>query len=151
VKKNGLKSKPFCFIHDSIEVDIHPAECFMMLDAMGPLFNEFPVREFGIPVEADLVIGKSMGNEVKVLDLQVHQPDYSEVSLVLEGFDNEVDDIIDTWKTVYPLVHRDKTFQEKEKEEFVPRSGLFKKKVVISRRMGTSRKKVTRKYDIITK
>ena len=148
---NGkFKSKPFCIIHDSIEIDFHPDETFMMLDKIKPLFNQFPDDEYGIPMASDMVFSCNMGSEIEMIDM-VHDDKYNDVTITLSGFKSDIDDVIKNWVSVYDLVERDATFEESCKDVYVPLRGLFEKKVVISKEMGTTKQEITQRYHIIRK
>lgn len=148
--QNALKSKPFCFIHDSIEIDLHPDETFRMLDTLKSLFNNYPDEQFGIPMASDIVFSCNMGAEIDVEEL-IHDEDYNEVTITLKGYSSDIDDVLDKWRSVYDLVEKDETFEETCKDEYVPLEGLFMKKVIISKEMGTTKHKVEQRYHIIRK
>lgn len=150
IKKESLKSKPFCFIHDSIEIDIHPDETFLMLDKLKPLFNEYPDKEFEVPMASDIVFSCNMGSEIEVCDMQ-HDDQYNDVTITLKGFESDINDVINTWKSVYYLVEKDESFEETSKDSYVSLRGLFMKKVVISKEMGTTKKEVKQRYHILRK
>jgi DNA polymerase I-like protein with 3'-5' exonuclease and polymerase domains len=154
IKEHTLKSKPFCIIHDSIETDLHPDETFRMFDVFRPLFNEFPDEEFGIPMASDMVFSCNMGSEIEVdydEHPMVHDEDYNDVWITLSGFESDINDVMDNWKSVYDLVEEDPDFEKEESEELVPLEGLFQEKVVISPDMGHSKKKIKQRYHIIRK
>lgn len=148
--QKGLKTKPFCIIHDSIEIDMHPDETFWMLDQVKPLFNKFPDDEYGIPMASDMVFSCNMGSEIELVDM-IHDEDYNDVTITLSGFKSDIDEVIETWESVYDLVERDTTFEETSKDVYVPLRGLFMKKVVISKEMGTTKQKITCRYHVIRK
>lgn len=148
ITQNNLKSKPFCYIHDSIEIDIPPEETFMMLDELKPLFNKYPDENFGVPMASDIVFSCNMGSEIEVCDMQ-HDTDYNEITITLSGFESDINEVINTWKSVYDLVEKDTDFEETCKQSYVPLRGLFMKKVVISKEMGTYKNEVKQRYHII--
>lgn len=150
VSNKKLKSKPFCIIHDSIEIDIHPDETFQLLDKIKPLFNQFPDDEYGIPMASDMVFSCNMGSEIELVDM-VHDEEYNDVTITLKGFESDINEVIETWKTVYDLVEKDTDFEETSKDVYVPLRGLFVKKVIISKEMGSTKKEVTQKYHIVRK
>lgn len=148
IKKNNMKSKPFCFIHDSIEIDIHPDETFIMLDKLKPLFNNYPWDTFGVPMASDIVFSAGMGAEIEVDDL-IHDDEYNDVTISLKGFEDDIEKVETLWKSVYKVV--DLISSEDKEEIYLPYSGLFQKKVTMSKMIGKSRKEVSRKYHVIRK
>lgn len=148
IKKNNLKSKPFCFIHDSIEIDINPDELFYMLDNLTPLFNEYPMKTFGVPMASDIVFSSNMGAEIEMIDL-VHDNNYNDVTIKLEGFVDDMDEVESTWNRVYDVC--EKLDEELGDKQYVPNKGLFQKKVVISPDFGTYRQTCSRTYHVIRK
>ena len=149
VKDNNLKSKPFCFIHDSIELDLHPDETFMMLDKLSPLFNEYPWEKFKVPMASDIVFSSNMGSEIDCVEL-LHDDDYNDVTITMKGFKNDIDEVIDGWKSVYDLVEKDETFESPEPVEVkVPMRCMFQEKVEITPKMGTSIYVVSERYHIV--
>lgn len=152
IEQNNFKSKPFCFIHDSIEIDIYPYECFNLLNKLGPLFNEFPSEEFGVPMNSDITLGISMGEESEVVELVGNDKDFNDVSITLKGFEDNIERVINQWNQVYKIVEVDKTFDEPEPErEYVPRRELFQKKAPVSRMTGTYRNKIKRRYNVVVR
>lgn len=150
ITDNHLKSKPFCYIHDSIEIDIPPEETFMMLDKLKPLFNQYPDDKFGVPMASDIVFSCNMGAEIEVCDMQ-HDDTYNEVTITLNGLESDINDVIAAWKSVYDVVEKDETFEETSKESYIPKKGLFMKKVVINKNMGSYKKEVKQRYHVIRK
>ena len=150
IETNKLKSKPICFIHDSIEIDIPPEETFIMLDALKPLFNKYPDDEFGIPMASDIVFSCNMGAEIEVKEL-IHNDDFSDVKITLEGIDTDINEVITNWKSVYASVEKDLNYEETSEEIYVPLRGLFMKKAVISKDMGKYKHKVSCKYHVKVK
>jgi DNA polymerase len=150
IEENNMKSKPFCYIHDSIEIDIHPEEVFKMIDIASYAFNKFPSEHFNVPISSDVVIGPSMGQEISVEELNPSK-DFKEAEIVLKGFEDDIDELESIWKDAYRVVDRDTEFEKdiEPKEVLVPRSGLFQKKVNLSSKMGTKRIETQRKYKVI--
>lgn len=146
VKDNHMKSKPFCFIHDSIEIDIHPDETFKMLDMLKPIFNSYPWDNFGVPMASDIVFSSNMGSEIEVVDM-IHDDDYNDVTITIEGVKDDIDEVEDLWKSVYKLV--DKVEEEHTGESYIPYSGLFQPKVTMSKLIGIKREEVKRVYHVI--
>ena len=148
VKENNLKSKPFCFIHDSIESDLHPDEVFMMLDQLKPLFNDYPMKTFGVPMASDIVFSTNMGAEIEVVEL-IHDDEYNEVTIKLDGFVDDMNEVENTWNRVYDVC--EKLEEELGEKQYVPYKGLFQKKVVVSPDFGSYRQTCSRTYHVIRK
>lgn len=148
VKKNNLKSKPFCFIHDSIEIDIANEELFYVLDNLGYLFNEYPMKTFGVPMASDVVFSTNMGAEIEVVEL-IHDDEYNEVTIKLDGFVDDMDEVENTWNRVYDVC--EKLEEELGEKQYVPYKGLFQKKVVVSPDFGSYRQTCSRTYHVIRK
>lgn len=153
LKENNFKSKPFCFIHDSIEIDFHPDEVFQLIDKINWLFNEYPLEEFGVPVACDVPIGPSMGQECEMVDL-VHNDDYNEVEITLKGFIDDIDELIEIWKGVYRVAEyvNEYEYKKDDKESYMPWSKAFlPSKAQISMLAGKTRYKGKRKIHVICK
>ena len=149
IEENNLKSKVFCYIHDSIELDCHPNETFLLLDKLKPLFNQYPYDRFGIPMASDMVFSANMGAEIEIVEM-LHDDEYNDVTITMKGFRDNIDEVIGLWKEVYDLVEEDTTYESEEpKPEYVPLGGLFQKKVVISKFMGTTRYKISVRYHVV--
>lgn len=146
IKNNNMKSKPFCFIHDSIEIDCDPSETFRMIDALTPLFNQYPRDSFGVPMASDIVLSTNMGAECEVVE-HIHDDDYKHIELTLEGFKDDLDELYEHWLPVYQSV----AYTDDESsivEERFSRSGLFQKKITFSKDIGTTKIKLNRKFII---
>lgn len=112
VKKENLKSKPMCFIHDSIEVDVHPYELIKVISVFKQKLYEIPNVQYGLPSKADFALGKSLGHEI---ELKVWEPnkELTKAHLVLEGNSDEIEETLEVWKKVYKVTinriyHEDK-------------------------------------------
>lgn len=153
LEENNMKSKPFCFIHDSIEIDIHPDEAFFIIDKLDYLFNKFPLEEFNVPVACDIPISMNMGTEIEVKHIEADK-EYNDVNIILSGYTDDIEDLIDNWKTVYRVVEKDETYEpeEPDKQIYMPISERFlPKKAPISMKQGTYRTSTECKYHIIRK
>ena len=148
IRKNNMKSKPFCFIHDSIEIDSHPDEVFRLMDVLTPLFNDYPDKEFGVPMASDVVFSANMGAEIDFSNFS-HDEDYNDVTITLNGIRDNIDDVDKQWRDVYRVV--DILNEEKTGETYVSYSGMFQKKVVVSEYFGSTREEISRTYHIIRK
>lgn len=153
LRDNNMKSKPFCFIHDSIEIDMHPDEVFKILDKLDYLFNEFPLQEFGVPVACDIPLSMSMGAEIEVKSLKCKN-DYNDVEIILSGFEDDIDELIDNWLDTYKSVKIDYKYvsSEPDKDIYMPIAERFlPKKAPVSMKQGTYRKNIERKFYITVK
>lgn len=149
LKENNMRSKPFCFIHDSIEIDIYPPELLKIYDKINYLFNVYPMQEFNAPVECDVPFGMSMGEECVVEDMDCDEA-FNEATFVLKGYLDEMDDLIENWKTVYKVVEVLDKFEDEVSEEYVPWSNVFlAKKSTLSMLTGTKRYKGARKVHLV--
>lgn len=147
--KNNMKSKPFSFIHDSIEIDVHPSELFSLIDKTDYLFNIYPQEEFNVPVACDIPIGPSMGQELITSDYEFTK-DHTDNCITLEGFEEDMDIMENIWRSVYRKVEVIKRYDDETKEVYEPWSQIFlPKKAKISIYSGTTRKEVKRRYHII--
>lgn len=151
IKDNKMKSKIFCFIHDSIEIDMHPDEVFQLIDKINYLFNVFPLHEFGVPVACDVPLGPSMGQECEVEDME-HDDNYNDITITLKGFTEDIYELTNIWKQVYNIVEfidEDK-YKEEDKDSYIPWSDVFlPKKAKISMYTGKMKHKGKRKIHIV--
>lgn len=154
IEDNDFLSKSFGFIHDSIEIDLHPSEVIQISNQIVPLMNSFPYEEFGVPCEAGLVIGPSMGEEVEVKNIDTNE-DFTEATFHVEGYTNEINHLIETWKLAYPTVEVKDVYDEagnpKVKDEYIPRNELFFPKRAYTRYTGTYREFGEKEIHIVTK
>lgn len=153
LKENNMKSKPFCFIHDSIEIDFHPYEVFPLIEKINYLFNVFPLEEFGVPVACDVPVGPSMGQECKVEEME-HSDDFNDVTITLKGFTDDIYELIDIWKSVYKSVELidEEEMKSDDKDAYMPYAKAFlPKKAQVSMMMGQMRHKGKRKIHVIVK
>lgn len=145
IQQNNLKSKVILFVHDSIEVDIHPDEVLALGSQIIPIMNKFPNERFNLPVKADLVLGKSIGQEVEIKSLECND-DYTEGWLECESTEDHFNALIDTWKDVYPLVEWEDMTPPKEK--YKSWSDLWIPKLAIQKGYGETYNIVHRKVHI---
>lgn len=148
IRKNNFKSKVVLFIHDSLEIDIHPDEMLALAAQIIPLMNQFPMEEWSMITSADLALGISLGQEFEVKDLKTND-DYTEGTLVVEGYEDCIQPVIDTWKRAYKSV--EVTHLEEPKPVYVPRGNLWIPKLAVSDKFGSNRYKLKLKVDIIIK
>lgn len=143
-----MKSKCIHFIHDSIEIDIHPDEFLQIASVILPLMNKYPLEEFGIPTKADLVVGPSLGQEMECKNIEVSD-DFNEGTFEIEGYLEDFDQLIDSWREVYKLVEYEDI--EEPTEEVESWSQFFVSKRAVNRYYGQPRIKIKRKIHIIIK
>jgi len=151
ISDNDYLSKVFIFIQDSVGVDIYPTELFQVCEKVVPLLNEYPGEQFGVPAKADLTIGKSMGEEVEASNIDVNSR-YTRGSIVLEGYSDYIQSLIDNWRSIYTSVSVDSLpvndNGDYKETIYTPRSDLFIVKKVINRHYGTYRDLVKVKVTI---
>lgn len=101
VDKNNLKSKPFLFIHDSLEIDVHPLELINMAVKIKAMLVDLPMDKFNLPAKADLALGCSLGHEIEVKDITDVSTDMTMATIILEGYADEIQETVSNWKEVY--------------------------------------------------
>jgi len=151
LRDNQMKSKPFCFIHDSIEIDMHPDEVFQILEHLNYLFNVFPREEFGVPVACDVPLSMSMGAEIEVVKLD-HSDDFNDIVITLHGFEDDINELLENWRSVYKVVEEVATYEpeEPDKSVYMPIAERFlPRKSPISMKQGTYRNNIERQYHIV--
>lgn len=117
LRDHNMKSKPFSFVHDSLELDIHPSEIFEFIPVADDLMNNYSMREYGVPLKADMVFGKSYGEEIELIKID---PDNRTIEC--EGFKDDLDRVLVEWNQVFDKVEVDII---SEKDEYIPRSDLW--------------------------
>jgi hypothetical protein len=146
-----MKSKIIMYVHDSIEIDMHPDEVFELIDKINYLFNVFPMEEWGVPVACDVPLGPSMGQEC-ASELIEHDDTYNDVTIELSGFIEDIYELMDIWKTIYKTVEIINEDPELDKDEYIPLSKMFlPTKAVVSMNAGRTRKKGKRTIHIVRK
>jgi len=145
VKENNFLSKAFSFVHDALYFDIHPLELFEMIEVIAKTMNEYPMQEYQVPATADIVLGISMGQELKATEI-THSSN-TVGSMVLSGPEEDFNLLIENWKKVYKSVEW--VDEEEPKPVYVPKEDLFTPKKNISYLTGTHRLEVTRKVNIV--
>ena len=141
IRENNFKSQVILFIHDSIEIDIHPAEIIPIGSKIIPLMNKYPMDEFQVPTAADLVIGRSLGQEITVESIT----DFDEngvATMELTGYLDDYEDLINNLELYYDDLEEE--IVKPDKDEYVSNNLLFTVKASINSHMGTIRKKVDR-------
>lgn len=144
LRDNNMKSKPICFIHDSLEFDIHPQELYDTSTYIVSAMNDIPNEEFHIPSHADLTLGVSMGQELEVDKIEGDDKCFE---MTLTGLESDFDLLIESWKQVYKSVEWEDV--EDKEERYVPIGTLFMPKATISRNFGTNVYDINRKVKII--
>lgn len=153
IKENNMKSKIIMYVHDSIEIDMHPDEVFQLIDRINYLFNVFPSEEWGVPVACDVPLGPSMGQECEVEEME-HDDKYNDIMITLNGFIDDIDELIDIWKNYYSSVEYVdlEEYKNNDKESYVSYADMFlPTKAKVSMKMGKTRYKGKRKIHIIRK
>ena len=127
--ERGFKTKPICFIHDSLESDVYPYELFEVIELQDRILHNFAKQTLGLALKADISMGLSMGEECELKELQIYDDKKTKGKLVLSGYKDEILHLIEQWKTVYYKVD----YKELEfEEEFVPLSRLFMPKTAFN-------------------
>lgn len=144
IEDNNMKSLVFMYVHDSIEVDIYPYELFKFIKYLKYLLNESPQRRMGLPSKADVALGKSLGHEIELEELEVSD-DMTEGTMTLKGYKDEIDETVEVWRKAYKTVE---VFDENYKDEFVSMGELFILRKAYSPVLGTTRHKGTCKVHI---
>ena len=147
IKENHLKSKAFSFVHDALYFDIHPNELFEVTEYINKIMNEYPTQEYNLPAAADMVIGVSMGQELKASKIKKTSETTGE--MVLSGYEDEFNELIESWKEVYKSIEYEDLSEPKK--EYFKMSELFVPKKPINPFTGTFRTKVSRKVYITLK
>ena len=135
-EERRLKSKPICFIHDSLESDVYPYELFEVIELQDRLLHTFAKQTLGLALKADISMGLSMGEECELKELKIYDDKKTKGKLVLSGYKDELLRLVEQWKTVYYRVD----YKELEfEEEFVPLSRLFMPKTAFNPYIWTTR------------
>lgn len=146
IREHNFKSKVILFVHDSIEVDIHPAEMLQLASQIVPMMNKFPNEQFNMPVKADLVLGKSIGQEVTIEEIHCNE-DFTEGEMICEADEDNFDALINEWKKVYKSVTWEDIDEPKTK--YKSWSGLWISKLAIQKGYGVNYRVVHRKVKVI--
>ena len=147
IRQNNFKSKIILFVHDSIEIDIHPAEMLQLASQIIPMMNKFPNEQFNMPVKADLVLGKSIGQEVTIEEIKCNE-DFTEGEMICEADEDNFNSLISEWRKVYKSVTWEDISEPKTKHKSW--SGLWISKLAIQRSgYGIDYRVVHRKVKVI--
>lgn len=139
IEEHNLKSLVFMYVHDSIEVDIYPFEMLEFFQYLKVLLNEAPRRRMGLISEAEIALGKSLGDEIELTELIVSDDKASGI-LKLKGYKDEIDETVENWKKAYKTVE---VSDEEYKDVYTSVNELFMLKKAYSFTVGTHRKKGT--------
>ena len=101
IEENNLKSKPYLFVHDSIEMDCYPYELIKYAIEVKKLLIDIPLDKFGMPVKADVSLGKSFGHELEMEDIEEVNEDMTECVITLAGYKDEIEETVENWKLAY--------------------------------------------------
>ena len=94
--KYNMKTKIICYIHDSIEIDVPPEEIDMAYKVMYTAFNSLATKLYDIPCKGDIVIGVSMGEELKFKRIE-------ENKYVVSGNVPDIEDLIKQFSVTYDV------------------------------------------------
>lgn len=137
IRQNNFKSKVVLFIHDSLEVDIHPDEFLAIGAQIIPLMNKFPMDEWNMVTSADLAIGPSLGQECEVKKLETDS-NYNSGVMTIEAYDDCLSPLLEKFDNHFRI------FECKDLEEpkdiYVPRGNLWIPKLAVNRNFGSYRK-----------
>ena len=146
--RDSFYTKPFCFIHDSIENDVYPDELFLMQDTLSYFFNVKSAEDWDVPFSSDITIGPSMGQEIEVEDLQ-YSDDYNEGTFILSGYLDDINQLVDGWRQVYKVVEESTIEGEEDKSEKISWGLMMSKlKAPIKSTFGKTLIKGKRKFHI---
>lgn len=113
INRRDMKSKPFMFVHDSLEIDVHPDEFIDIISEFRRLLVEIPNHQYGLPSKADFTVGYSLGHELELAKWEPSE-DRNSVHMTLEGYRDEIEDTINNWKKVYKTVDIEKVYHKKK-------------------------------------
>ena len=69
------------------------------------------VNCFNVPVATDIPLGPSMGQECEIKEFE-HSDDFNDNTIVLDGYIDDMEELIGIWKTVYKLVEVSEEFKD---------------------------------------
>lgn len=146
IQEHNFKSKVILFVHDSIEVDIHPAEMLQLASQIVPMMNKFPNEQFNMPVKADLVLGRSIGQEVTIESIECNE-DFTEGEMVCEAYEEDFNALVNEWKKVYQSV----TWEDISEPEvkYKSWSGLWISKLAVQKGYGINQTVVHRRIKVV--
>lgn len=148
IEEHNLKSKIIMFVHDSIELDIHPDELLAVGQQVIPLMNDYPMKEFGMFTTAELSLGYSMGQELKTPDI-ICDDNFNEGEFVVDGWLDDFEDWYNNVKDYYKLVEVSDLVDPVPK--YIDMGDLWIPKKAISSKMNTTRYEIKKKVHIVIK
>lgn len=148
IEEHNLKSKIIMFVHDSIELDIHPDELLAVGQQVIPLMNDYPMKEFGMFTTAELSLGYSMGQELKTPDI-ICDDTFNEGEFVVDGWLDDFEDWYNNVKDYYRLVEVSDLVDPVPK--YIDMGDLWIPKKAISSKMNTTRYEIKKKVHIVIK
>lgn len=146
IQEHNMKSKIILFVHDSIEVDIHPAEMLQLASQIVPMMNKFPNEQFNMPVKADLVLGKSIGQEVTIERIECNK-DFTEGEMDCEATEEDFLALMNEWKKVYKSVTWEDISEPKTK--YLSWNQLWISKLAIQKGYGVNKTVVHRRVKVV--
>ena len=81
------------FSHINLMNILYPYELLQFINHLKYLLNEAPMRRMGLPSEADVALGKTLGHEIELTDIEMNE-DMTEGWLSLKGYKDEIDETI---------------------------------------------------------
>lgn len=130
IKNAGLRSLAVCFVHDSLEYDVHPHEIFEMVNLVNYRLNEYPMREWKVPCEAEITIGTTFGRECGISKIQGSAAGWR---WTLKGRADHIDDLHQKMALNYEI-RMIELIKDTPRE--VPVSLLFEPKIAMSFDLG---------------
>ena len=125
MRRNNMRSKPICFIHDSLESDVYPYEFFKLIEQQQYELANSALKMFNLALKADVAMGANMGSECEMNKLEIMNEEKTEGKVTLEGYKTDIMDLVENWKTAYNLVE---VVEEEWEEEVGQMELLFMKK-----------------------
>lgn len=125
IDKNNLqdKIKIICYIHDSVELDVHPSVLDKAYQIINYAFNELATKRYDVPTASDTAIGVSMGEELDFVRIEKNH-------YTIKGNLEDIEDLIKQLELTYQVDIINKEIKEKEYNNsvdwlFTPRSQLM--------------------------
>lgn len=125
IDKNNLqdKIKIICYIHDSVELDVHPSVIDKAYQIINYAFNELATKKYDVPTASDTAIGVSMGEELDFVRIEKNH-------YTIKGNLEDIEDLIKQFELTYDVEILNKKISDKQHNEsvdwiFTPRSQLM--------------------------
>lgn len=122
MRNKCMKSKPICFIHDSLETDIYPYELLEIIEYQEDKLANGAMEYFGLALKADVSMGINMGEDVEMKSLEILDDNKTKGYITLSGYKDEIENLIETWKLVYYKVD---IIEEEWTPEFISLSQYY--------------------------